>query len=629
MKISILKRLVSVTLFVLVTAVIYMDLVGIAMYTRRELGPQIYADQTGGTNSNMAAAGRFSAHVPVSSGEADEISERPVNQNVFKVYIDSNDLQRKLALFNQRILRHLREPHMRTEPPEIHCSQTMKINDMTRTVRGHTKRLADIVDETDVLVGTKGWLELQKHVTTSNRNISSPSRKSIDSAAHSIWMYDVTAGSASVTSFILSSLRHRNASVVELSGIDDAYYDCYVPAHIQNARDWLNTTGAMTPAECYNRCSQNVAALSTPTRLQDYALHIDYTRVRSDTRCRNYALSADEMTHYATHSLHNSRTGDILTSLDIVQNGGVVYEYGQILTRDNELLLLPHCYDPTRDRSERYQAVLPHADVTCVRSDVFTISDVWSENYYHRMIDEVVKLSTFVDFIKQRPQMSIHVGTRAISLVRRILPMFGLTNPVVSGVVKTASAIFRPHGTSCTRSNFVHTRTTRDMFRAYIARTLIGQGGSFDGGDSDGIVVFLKRTERQIINRDDVTSLVQRFARRIDRQLVVFDDSDLPSFEETMTLFYRADVIIGVHGAGLANLLFSRPGATLIEFNCKGRYVCLCYSKLCMQLGMRCYGTETTANINDVTELCDESGVHVNVTELSEVLGHVASYVAT
>ena len=85
----------------------------------------------------------------------------------------------------------------------------------------------------------------------------------------------------------------------------------------------------------------------------------------------------------------------------------------------------------------------------------------------------------------------------------------------------------------------------------------------------------------------------------------------------------------GSQSQSVARCMSMIPGATLIEFNCKGRYVCLCYSKLCMQLGMRCYGTETTANINDVTELCDESGVHVNVTELSEVLGHVASYVAT
>ena len=119
--------------------------------------------------------------------------------------------------------------------------------------------------------------------------------------------------------------------------------------------------------------------------------------------------------------------------------------------------------------------------------------------------------------------------------------------------------------------------------------------------------------------------LVQTLANKTKRKLVIFDDNQLPSLEETMMLFYRADVVIGVHGAGLANLLFSRPGTTVIEINCKDYTVYMCYRVMCMQLGMRCFSTETTQS--NFTFRCNESGVRVNVTELKGVLDYVAGYV--
>jgi capsular polysaccharide biosynthesis protein len=42
----------------------------------------------------------------------------------------------------------------------------------------------------------------------------------------------------------------------------------------------------------------------------------------------------------------------------------------------------------------------------------------------------------------------------------------------------------------------------------------------------------------------------------------------VPSLHDTMRIFYRARVIVGQHGAGLANMIFSRPGTFVIEGSC-------------------------------------------------------------
>src|SRR5262249_42925515 len=47
------------------------------------------------------------------------------------------------------------------------------------------------------------------------------------------------------------------------------------------------------------------------------------------------------------------------------------------------------------------------------------------------------------------------------------------------------------------------------------------------------------------------------------------------SFIEQAKLFYTSDVIVGEHGAGLANLVFCREGATVIEiFSAFWMYPC-------------------------------------------------------
>jgi Glycosyltransferase 61 len=58
---------------------------------------------------------------------------------------------------------------------------------------------------------------------------------------------------------------------------------------------------------------------------------------------------------------------------------------------------------------------------------------------------------------------------------------------------------------------------------------------------------------------------VKHFMHRYDRpeKLVIFDGK--LSVQEQIDLFFSASVVIGPHGGGLANLLFTRPGATCAD----------------------------------------------------------------
>jgi hypothetical protein len=73
--------------------------------------------------------------------------------------------------------------------------------------------------------------------------------------------------------------------------------------------------------------------------------------------------------------------------------------------------------------------------------------------------------------------------------------------------------------------------------------------------------VYISRrlaTARRVINEESVISVLQEFGF----QPVCLEQM---AFEEQINVFRGSDVIIGPHGAGLANIVFSKSGTTLIE----------------------------------------------------------------
>jgi hypothetical protein len=64
---------------------------------------------------------------------------------------------------------------------------------------------------------------------------------------------------------------------------------------------------------------------------------------------------------------------------------------------------------------------------------------------------------------------------------------------------------------------------------------------------------------RRILNEDAVSAVLDRFG------FEACDPSAL-SFEDQCRLFAQADVVAGAHGAGLTNIVWSPPGATVMEF---------------------------------------------------------------
>ncbi len=106
-------------------------------------------------------------------------------------------------------------------------------------------------------------------------------------------------------------------------------------------------------------------------------------------------------------------------------------------------------------------------------------------------------------------------------------------------------------------------------------------------------VVLIKRTTkrgRHFSQQAAIESAVKNLTLAYGLRYELFSDDPPPSVEQTMMTFYRARVIVGPHGAGLSNMIYSRPGTYVIEGISNFPHTLTCYVYSAYLLGHAYYG---------------------------------------
>ncbi|MFH7244818.1 MAG: glycosyltransferase family 61 protein [Spirulina sp.] len=116
--------------------------------------------------------------------------------------------------------------------------------------------------------------------------------------------------------------------------------------------------------------------------------------------------------------------------------------------------------------------------------------------------------------------------------------------------------------------------------------------------------------QRRLLNEHEVV----KFLKRKGFSTCVLSDL---SFVEQVNLFYNAETIIGVHGAGLTNLTFSKPGTKVIELFGKN-YTPKMYEKISAFNGLD-YSSIVSEDV-DVSQSPQTANFSVSLKELEEQL---------
>jgi capsular polysaccharide biosynthesis protein len=86
--------------------------------------------------------------------------------------------------------------------------------------------------------------------------------------------------------------------------------------------------------------------------------------------------------------------------------------------------------------------------------------------------------------------------------------------------------------------------------------------------------------KRKLINEEKILPVLESYG------FTIINNSTLP-FSQQIALFHQATVVLGVHGSNLANILFCRPGAKVLEIRhaAMDSYLSDCYYKLSVTNG--------------------------------------------
>jgi len=176
-------------------------------------------------------------------------------------------------------------------------------------------------------------------------------------------------------------------------------------------------------------------------------------------------------------------------------------------------------------------------------------------------MEEMPRVAPYVDFLRRNPDVRIHVSD-VENLTIGTLRALGIPNAerrAVSGLVR-ASIAYVPRFAECLWPRPVDTQLAARAFRRYIRSHLLPVV-------KRDRVVMIRRTRhtRTLNNRDEIEVIVQRAAADFGLRYSLFIDNPSPTLEQTMMMFYEAVLVVAPHGAGLANIVFSLPGTSVVE----------------------------------------------------------------
>ena len=300
--------------------------------------------------------------------------------------------------------------------------------------------------------------------------------------------------------------------------------------------------------------------------------------------------------------------------ISIIRNA-VVNVFGNVI--HNEVIIIPKgCRSQDND-------MLSTDKNTAMYDEVFVTSHFWGTNYYHMTIENLPRLATYVDFLRNHSDIRIHMiygsgspsDRKTVNYVEESLAAFGIDpKRRVYGTVK-GRIVYLPRATPCGQGLLPEVQILAARFHDYISNSL-------NESRHSSLVLIIREGAKNGRNMarhiyDKIFNMLVMLLKNSSLQLETFDDKHQLSHSNVLRMFYRARMVIGLHGAGLANVVYSRPGTVVIEMICQPPDLANpCYAHTAGVLGHRfhaipAYGCSQNVTIS-IPMLKDIVSMYVN-----------------
>lgn len=207
--------------------------------------------------------------------------------------------------------------------------------------------------------------------------------------------------------------------------------------------------------------------------------------------------------------------------------------------------------------------------------ELITTSQFWGMGFYHFTSENLPRIAPFVKFLKDNPQVKIHVFK--VGYGKIFMNLLGV--PVPSGRLVSGTAagriLYLPAGTPCGKSTFFNTNLLSLQFKQNIKTK----------PKRDTVLLIHRTGKRNFLHHAEIFYMLRREAAKRKLKIIIHHDNRRYSYSQVRIMYNSALMIVAPHGAGLANMFFSEPGTVIIEAMAKMKP--LCFRNSAVLLGMR------------------------------------------
>jgi capsular polysaccharide biosynthesis protein len=238
-----------------------------------------------------------------------------------------------------------------------------------------------------------------------------------------------------------------------------------------------------------------------------------------------------------------------------------------------------------------------------VKNDFTTITNEWSNNYFHWFTEAVPRLIYLLDLPK-KPTVLLPINYKS-AYQFRTLELLGFPFQTFNSQLIIAKKIFLPFRLA---PYSAHYNTT-------IMKSLSGKlKGSVNLNYNKGNRIYISRNNaqnRKVINEKEVIETLKKF----EFQILEFKEFTL---DEQISMMHHTKILVSIHGAALTNMIFCEPGSKILELSLKNQVMDKCYFNLANCMNLKYYYQFCESPDMDISY--SEANIFVDLKDLEKNL---------
>ena len=223
-----------------------------------------------------------------------------------------------------------------------------------------------------------------------------------------------------------------------------------------------------------------------------------------------------------------------------VLRDAIVTAEGDVYSRSTRILI-QRCYQAANHQ--------PGSGSTRVVHEVITTSQYWGIGFYHFAAENLPRIPLFVKFLKDNPKVKIHVGRVDYAIM--FLGLLGINVPkgrLVTGTL-VGRIVYLPAGNPCGKSTFFNTNLLSKLLRQNMKTK-----------PKRNAILLIHRTVKRMFNyHAEIFYMLKREAAKHKLNVIVHHNNRRMTYSQVRLMYNSALMVVGPHGAGLANMLFCEP----------------------------------------------------------------------